>query len=582
MKNKLLSLIAILVTSIGTNAQTARVMAIHNSADPTVDTVDVWIVTPIGSSKLVDNLAFRQSTGFVDAPAGVDIRLAFGLKNSAAITDTLVGFGFNLTVNQTYVLLAQGNVGPGFNPQRDFKLHVVAPAFERNTNGGDSTTAVIVHGSADAPNVDVAIRKGNDEVALIENLAYDANTGYVKLAENDYFVDVMPTGMPAGSLITFAAPLKALNIGDSALVIFASGYLNPAINNNGKDFGLYVALSNGTVLPLPAVSTFRLQAFHNCADPVADTVDVWLINRTTNTNTRLVPNFIFRKATPFIDAPANQNIAIGVTLPGATIADTVYVENIGGVPGGVTVIAVASGVLDTSNFEANPSSNLINFEIFGLNGLERSPELGKVALQVFHGATDAPAVDINARGVGTLFGNLQYGESGMDYLTVAPQAYTIDIVAAGSSSIVASYTAPLQNFTDSALVVFASGYLSPNMPVGKDQGKPFALIAVTPSGATIELPMFTGVNKIVGLPEGISIYPNPAEGQLNIDIKSSVNNNYKITITDLNGRTLLAKPLSSIVDDDNGLINLNGFAKGMYFIHFSNNEGTTVNKFIVK
>ncbi|MFN3446943.1 MAG: DUF4397 domain-containing protein, partial [Bacteroidia bacterium] len=435
-------------------------MAIHNSADPLVDTVDVWIVTPLGSEKLVDNLGFRQATGFINAPAGIDFRLAFALKNSTLITDTVVGFGFNLAANTTYVLLAQGNVGAGFNPQKDFKLHVVAPAFERNSTGGDSTTAVIVHGSTDAPNVDIAVRKGNDELALIENLAYDANTGYIKLSEDDYFVDVMAAGTPAGSLLTYAAPLKTLNAGDSALVVFASGYLNPANNSNGPGFGIYVALSNGTVLPLPVLSTFRLQAFHNCADPVADSVDVWLINRTTNTNTRLISNFAFRKATPFIDAPANQDIAIGVTLPGASIADTVYVESIGGVPAGYTVIAVASGVLDPSKFENNPSGTPLNFEIVGIPGLEKSPEAGKVALQVFHGASDAPAVDVNARGVGTLFSNLTFKESSEGYLTVAPQSYTIDIAAAGTSTVVASYTAPLTGFADSALVVFASGFLS--------------------------------------------------------------------------------------------------------------------------
>ena len=119
MKNKLLFLLAILATSIGANSQTARVMAIHNSADPLVDTVDVWFVTPLGSEKLVDNLGFRQSTGFINAPANINFRLAFALKNSTLITDTVIGFGFNLTANATYVLLAQGNVGSGFNPQKD-------------------------------------------------------------------------------------------------------------------------------------------------------------------------------------------------------------------------------------------------------------------------------------------------------------------------------------------------------------------------------------------------------------------------------------------------------------------------------
>jgi hypothetical protein len=582
MINKLLILFASLATSFTAMSQTSRVMAIHNSADPSVDTVDVWLVTPGGSSKLVDNLGFRQATGFIDAPAGVNIRLAFALKNSFMISDTLIGFGFNLTAGQTYVLLAQGNVGTGFNPQKDFKLHLVAPAVERNSSGGDSTTFAVVHGSSDAPNVDISVRMSNDEVAFIENLAYDQNTGYVKLAEDNYYIDVTPAGSMEGPLVTFAAPLQALNAGDSALVIFASGYLNPRANNNGKSFGLFAALSNGTVLPLPAVTTFRLQAFHNCADPVADTVDVWLINRTNRTNTRLIPNFMFRKATPFIDAPSNQNIAVGITLPGASISDTIYVENIGSVPGGVTLILVASGVIDPSNFEPNPSDNDINFELVGMPALEKSPEAGKVALQVFHGSTDAPAVDINAAGVGTLFGNIQFKETGENYLLVNPQNYTIDVTAAGSSTPVVSYSAPLGGFGDSAIVVFASGFLSPNVPTGKDAGQGFALIAVTPSGNTIALPIFTSVKKLTGLPEGISVYPNPAEGVMNIELDGNTKRNYTVTITDINGRNLLTESLSSLLNNNRASINVSAFSKGMYFIQFKNNETAAFQKFIVK
>lgn len=459
---------------------------------------------------------------------------------------------------------------------------MVTPAFERNTTGGDSTTAVIVHGSTDAPNVDIAVRKGNNELALIENLAYDANTGYIKLAEDDYYVDVMAAGSPAGSLLTYAAPLKTLNAGDSALVVFASGYLNPANNSNGPGFGIYVALSNGAVLPLPVVSTFRLQAFHNCADPVADSVDVWLINRTTNINTRLISNFAFRKATPFIDAPANQDIAIGVTLPGAAITDTVYVESIGGVPGGVTLIAVASGVLDPSKFENNPSGKSIGFEIIGIPGAEKSPEAGKVALQVFHGASDAPAVDVNARGVGTLFSNLVFKEPSEGYLTVAPQSYTIDIAAAGTSTVVASYTAPLTGFADSALVVFASGFLSPNVPEGRDEGPRFALVAVTAGGNTIELPVFTGLSNINRMPEGISVYPNPAEDVVNIAVKELVNTNYNVTITDITGKVVFNNQLNDMLNNNTATINVSNFNKGMYFIYLSNDKGTSTQKLIVR
>lgn len=576
MKKLFVTIIAGIALTTMTYAQTARVMAIHNSADPAVDTVDVYLLANNTVAAKIENLGFRASTGFINVPASTPIRLAFAGKNSLSVADTLIGFGFNLTPNETYVLLAQGHVGNGFTPQKDFKLHVVAPAKERNTTGGDTSVVAIVHGATDAPNVDILIRKGNNEVAFLEGVGYDSNSGYLPLKEDNYLVDIT---VDEFTQVTFAAPLKTLNTGDSALVVFASGFLNPTANNNGKAFGLFAALSNGTVLPLPVVPTFRLQAFHNCGDPVADTVDVWLINRTTNVNTRLIPNFIFRKATPFIDAPANQNIAIGLTLPGAPLADTVYVEDLGLVPGGFTAIAIASGVLDPSKFEANPNGRPISFEVVGISALEKSPEAGKVAVNVFHGATDAPAVDVIARGVGKLVENLSYGDNENDYLIVDPQTYTLDIAAAGTSSIVASYTAPLTAYRDSALVVFASGFLSPNTPTGKDAGPAFALIAVTPSGQTISLPtVTTGLSNISTTIEGLSVYPNPVRDVLTLSLPEKPSTNYTVTIADMSGKVVVEEVLTNMVHT----VNTSDLSKGMYFVTVGNNTQRSFHKIVVE
>ena len=53
-------------------------------------------------------------------------------------------------------------------------------------------------------------------------------------------------------------------------------------------------------------STARLQVIHNAADPGAASVDIYL------NDGLLLDDFAFRAATPFIDAPANQDISIGV------------------------------------------------------------------------------------------------------------------------------------------------------------------------------------------------------------------------------------------------------------------------------
>src|SRR5690606_2532531 len=65
--------------------------------------------------------------------------------------------------------------------------------------------------------------------------------------------------------------------------------------------------------------TARVQVIHNCADAIADSVDVYL------DGTLLLDNFAFRTATPFIDAPAATPIVLGVAPKNSmSVADTVY------------------------------------------------------------------------------------------------------------------------------------------------------------------------------------------------------------------------------------------------------------------
>ena len=76
-------IILFFLTIFSSFGQTARVQAIHNSADLAADTVDVYINTPLGSSLLLNDFAFRNASPFVDAPAGVPISLSIASKEQS-------------------------------------------------------------------------------------------------------------------------------------------------------------------------------------------------------------------------------------------------------------------------------------------------------------------------------------------------------------------------------------------------------------------------------------------------------------------------------------------------------------------
>ena len=71
------------------------------------------------------------------------------------------------------------------------------------------------------------------------------------------------------------------------------------------------------------------------------------------------------------------------------------------------------------------------------------------------------------------------------------------------------------------------------------------------------------------------IYPNPTSNVLNIESKTNISN---IEIIDINGRSLLSKPL----DSNSTSINVESLSKGVYFVKVSNEKGNFVQKFIKK
>lgn len=566
---------------IVTSAQTARVMAIHNSPDAAVDTVDVWLVDGSTNVKLKDNLAFRQSTGFIDAPAGRNIRLAFAGKNSTVITDTLLGFGYNLTPNETYVLFAQGHVATGFNPQQPFGLNVLAPARERYITAGDTTSIAIYHGSTDAPAVDIYAR--GVQTPLVGNAAYGAITSYLNVKTTDLIIDVKAAGSSA-RLISYQAPLSTLGLQDSALLVFASGFLNPAQNKNGAAFGLFAALSNGSVVPLPLQLPARVQVIHNSADPAASSVDIWLINKTQATSSKIIDNFAFRTATGYVELPSGDELAVAVAGANSTgINDTILSQSLGVLPSGGRFVAMANGVVLVNNFENNPGGKSINFRLTLLNGRETASTVNKVDIAVVHGSTDAPAVDIAVSGGPVLVPNVQFGEATGNYLTADPNNIRLEVRPAASSTVVAAYAAPLSVFKDSAIVAFASGFLSPNEPVSKDAGAPFGLFVATASGNVIPLSNVTSTSENKLFADEITLYPNPASNYTSLNFVSEQNTSATIDITDLSGKILRSPYSGELKSGCNRIdLNLSGLKSGIYLVRISGTTGNTVRKLIIQ
>ncbi len=242
----------------------ASAQIIHNSADPAAEFVDVYI----DGSLQLPNLQFRTATPYLqflsDTPALIEITPA---GSSTVVYSTTV----TLTEGETYAIIASGVLDPTqFDSSVntvDFNIEIFAGAQQTSTNPGE-TSLLIHHGATDAPAVD-AIEISVPAGPLAQDIAYPQFQGYVDVPTSDYLVNV-ETADNTGLVATYSAPLATLGTNDLALTVLASGFLNPAANQNGAAFGLWAALpTGGALVELPVVEPAVA-----APDPVEDPANV--------------------------------------------------------------------------------------------------------------------------------------------------------------------------------------------------------------------------------------------------------------------------------------------------------------------
>ncbi|HND88456.1 MAG TPA: DUF4397 domain-containing protein, partial [Saprospiraceae bacterium] len=417
---------------------------IHNAASPTVDVY-------INGGQAFDNVAYRSASGFLDIPAGLPLSIAFAPENSVSAAEAFATFDVVLDQSKTYVITVSGIVGSTATP---FTLLVHDAALLESPDPAQVAVAVL-HGSTDAPAVDIdAVFVAHD---VVSDLAYGAYTDYLTLPPDVYDLAIRASGSP-DVLAMYRADLSGL--AGVAATVFASGTLG-----GSPAFGLFAALADGTVTQLPLTPTARVQLIHNAPDP---TVDVYA------GNTRLLDDFAFRSATPFLSLPADRPIRLGMAPAGsASAADTLAGF-------GINLATDETYALFANGIVGNPSTP---FTLLPDAAREAAADTSKVEVALLHGAPGAPAVDIDLLSGNMLLGtvpDLAYGEF-ISYLALDPADYRIRIRPNGSPLAVATYIADLSTWKGRAARIFASGILG-GMPA-------FGLFAALPDGTVIEFPV---------------------------------------------------------------------------------------------
>ena len=373
---------------------------------------------------------------------------------------------------------------------------------------------------------------------------------------------------------------KSENLNSNSVVLLSAVSLLPATNlsqdkpkANFADFGASIIEDspnrfrsmnyklNNRIESLREVNEVaNVQIIHNSPSPV---VDIYVNGE------EALGDIAFRATTALIELPLSTIVGV------APANDTIIASFPFNLDLDANYVVTATGIIGNSltPFDLVPSTLEIS-----------AVDTNHFGLKIFHGATDAPAVDIYANG--DLFvENISYSEY-VGYVQVPVGDYTIDVTVTGSNVAVASFAAPLTGLGGGTGIVFASGFLS---PAANDSA--FSLILTTPSGYSVVLPSSpTVLSTIVEnsiQPNAFALnqnYPNPFNPTTSISFDVFDMSNISLNIYDLNGR-LVKNLMSGTLSQGTYSIDWNGknangasVAGGVYLYSITSNSNTIVKK----
>lgn len=462
------SLFAVMASAVfyTANAQTARFQLIHNAADPILDTVDIYI-----DGNKLDNVAFRQATGILTA-ASPSVKININDRNSIDSSDlVLVRFSQNLAANSNTVMMVTGVANAtnfAINPNAlTIGVQLVTKTITTWAAAANRVQVNVFHGVTDAPGVDLFTRPAVATGTLPTNLRFaQGNGGTQALFFNNTatYLEARLTGTRS-VIKAYNANLSLFN--QKLITVFASGFVTPADNQNGKAFGMFAVDTNGTVIELPEAT--RIQFIHNAPDAALGNVDIYF------NQIKVVSNLAYKAATPFITANTG-NTEVLVSSVGQN--DTLFRIPSVNLVSGKSYLAMALGLKDTTSFESNPEGLNRMFNIIANDSMpEGSLLAGNFQYLVANGCTDAPQLNFNnVANQASLIGSLSY--SSMSSLKTISSNVIFNISNNDKTKYNGAFLLNGASLSNQSGVIFTTGFFNTSS---------FKVMLALNSGTVIEL-----------------------------------------------------------------------------------------------
>lgn len=575
----------LLVSTITVFAQTARLQVIHNSPQPSASPLsnfDAYVVLGGVPQKILDDFSYREATPFITVPAGVPINVHIAPANSTSIQDTIGTLGLPAFTNATVnYLIANGD---GAQPN----FLIFSGGVETSSDPAEFDL-LIFHGSDDAPAVDIQAR-GLGTAA--DNLEFEDLVGIISLPIDTFVFDIFDS--TATTFVkAFYAPLNSTFAG-LAGIAFASGYLNPAAGQPG--FVIFIALSDGRVVPLPEINRSLVQVIHASPDPNATTIDLYVTNDLEGTAFKqtFIDNFPFKNATTFVPFEfISSDVSVDIAPSNSTSVNDAFAGWDFGLTAGTNYTVVAAGSEDASFADKKPF-DLFVFEdakLFTDGGLGSN----SIDINVFHGSNDAPTVDLEvtapSSAVGNIGNDLSFGEFSGYSETPFDQGsfYTIAVKTANGISTIANSTALPLGLNPQAnglgFNLYVLGFVS---PANNDNGPSLQLCASALTGNPSSIGLLCFDLVLVTAVEEKTInqmimYPNPTKGNFNIEYTLETPKEVRYNVYNTMGQLVLSANEGTQNVGRNAVnFDLSNFSTGQYMVQLLVGEDINITRSFIK
>ena len=517
----------------------------------------------VGATVTVQGVVSRakgQFAWFQDGTAGLSIR-----QTSGAFFDAVA----NGDIEPGTILEVTGTISQFPNPGGVLQI-----------NAGDLASYSIT-GAIDPPlpqtvTLDELITNGEAyESELVRVLGVDiaADPGMTFAAASSYDLsdreDVFAGGLRIGNASN--TDVDGLEIPTEPVII--TGPL-AQFNFDAADEGYQILpIEEVDVLPFLRASA---QVIHNSPDPAAAVVDVFVDILGDNEDAVKIEDVAFRSATEFIPLPADFDIRVSVAPGDSDGPEDALFQRTYRLADTSTVVLVATGVLDPSQFAANPAGADIGFDLVAFDAMIEAGEITQVDAAVFHGAPDVGPVTVSLPGSGSLppvVEDLPFGEVS-DYATLEPQETTL-LIDADALPGTASVTADLSPFEGFAITVLASGFLNPSANQG---GEPLGLLIVSPLGdaafvqAGFPDAAEDGAEVLAFALDGA--YPNPAVGTARVRVALPAAAAVELALYDVLGREVIRTETEAAAGRLTLPVEAAQLAPGMYVYRVRAEEAT--------